>query len=102
MTRRAEPSRRVDEPVPGYYRMRLVRMGPWVPALIEHGPHGWRCSISGVSTGFPSQDPTQVTDLFKIALYGVVIKKDEYDKMMKNLHPSPRKSIKMSSEPPIF
>ncbi len=27
-------SRVIDKPQPGYYRVRMVRKGPWVPALI--------------------------------------------------------------------
>lgn len=28
---------RVDQPVAGFYRMRLVKRGPWVPVLIWYG-----------------------------------------------------------------
>ena len=50
-----------NEPVPGYYRRRLVRGGPWVPVRIWRGfdkcPHtglelerGWelRCTVNGI------------------------------------------------------
>ncbi len=99
MNRRSEPPRRVDEPQPGYYRLRLVRKGPFVPAKVECSPSGWRCSIAGMSTGFPLQDPWQVADLSKVCLFGTIITKTEYDAMMKSLHPSPRKRIDLNSEP---
>lgn len=32
-----DQSRRIDQPEPGYFRMRLVRKGPWVGARIWFG-----------------------------------------------------------------
>ena len=33
MNRRAEPSRRIDEPEPGLFKTRMVRGGPFVAAI---------------------------------------------------------------------
>ena len=33
-----QPARQVDRPQPGWFKLRLVRKGPIVPAEITHGP----------------------------------------------------------------
>lgn len=33
---RSQPSRRIDEPQPGFFRMRIIKGGPYVGAIIKY------------------------------------------------------------------
>lgn len=64
-------SRRVDEPRPGYFRMRLVRGGPYVAARIWQGKTGLLAHVNGAPT-----------DLDRVWLFGHEIDLAEYQKLM--------------------
>ncbi len=102
MTRRDEPSRRIDQPVAGFYALRLCKGGPQVCALIHHGAAGWSCSINNHATGFPNVDPWLVQDLWRIHSYGTIISHEAYLALSANPPASPDKKIDMNSEPPTF
>lgn len=50
---RNQPPRIIDQPEPGYFKMRLVKKGPWVPAAIfyEECSGLWIAQIDGVLYG---------------------------------------------------
>lgn len=100
MNRRNEPSRLIDSPEPGYFKVRLVRRGPFVGAQIIHGPHGWKAIINGESQGFPSQDHATADGVLRIWCFGVRIGKAEYDLLMKKPATSPRLPVSIHHEPP--
>ena len=63
-------TRLLNEPEPGFFKMRLIRGGPWVPAKIVYGPptdpetgealdrpHLWETWINGTLIAVPSPDP---------------------------------------------
>jgi len=57
------PPRRADIPTPGWYVLRLVRGGPWVPARITHDPAvGWTVMLNGVTDG-PAHDPWTLANM---------------------------------------
>lgn len=89
---REEP-RRIDEPEPGYFKIRLVRKGPWVPARIRHEPipcpdtgqpldrsYLWHAEIAGIHHAPPDRDPARA-GVFRIWLFGKRITEDEYRKL---------------------
>lgn len=67
---RDEPSRRIDTPEPGYFRMRLVRKGPWVGARIYRSAlfGDLRATINGHDV-----------DVFDVWTSGERISEDDYN-----------------------
>ena len=62
--------RRTDQPVPGWYTLRLCRGGPPVGAEIIHDENGqWWCSIDDVLHG-PNADPFALEALASVHAYG--------------------------------
>jgi hypothetical protein len=103
MTRQDEPPRDLANPMPGYFKIKRVKGGPWVAAVIDHGMLGWRCSINGQGSGFPNPNPFEVTDLARVYEYGVRIGAAEYLDLLRNPHPNPDKPVDMNAErPPSF
>ena len=94
-----------DNPIPGYYKRRLVRNGPWVPATIwidggERDPETGdllsdetlRCLVNG-----------RLADPYKqwTWLAGHPIKKREYDAMLKASRQAPPDSPLACPEQPV-
>lgn len=58
--------RQSDRPEPGYYLLRLVRGGSWVPAQITHSEvEGWRVMINGAWEG-PAHDPWSLPNMERV------------------------------------
>lgn len=64
--------RRIDKPIPGYFKTRMTRSGPWVPCEIRHAPATdpdtgdhldrspmWEAFRDGISIGEPSPCPVR-------------------------------------------
>lgn len=102
MTRRHEPSRRVDEPQAGYYRVRMIKGGPWVAAQVEQKLGIWSASINGVPCGAADFDPSRADGVFRVYLTGVSITKAEYDALVRSPPSSPRMPIDIGSIKPEF
>ncbi len=64
-----ENPRRVDRPVPGHFRIRLVRGGWAVPAMIEESDGLWRATIDGRVAAWVA-DPLSCADLARVWHYG--------------------------------
>lgn len=81
MPRNIEPPRTPGTIAPGWYRIRLVRNGWAVPAKIEHGPHGWRCTLDGFEKPWTT-DPFFDSDITKVLDYGLIIEEWEYTDLL--------------------
>lgn len=110
--RRNQPTRRVDQPEPGYFCIRLVKGGPWVAAEIRHIDGAWLALIDGVPKT-PHPDPAQAEDVFRIWHYGERIPNYEHAFMVqwaahvRVFQPdapeaNPTRPINVGREPPPF
>jgi hypothetical protein len=81
MNRRHEPSRRIDQPDPGFFKLRLVKRGPFVAARITYDPPLWSAEINDEPCGLHDPDPARADGVFRIWTVGVRIEKAEYDRM---------------------
>jgi hypothetical protein len=75
--RRSEPSRRIDAPEPGFFRLRLVPGGWPVPARILHDGEKWQAIIDGIAAD-PHPDPS-IAGVDRIWTSGTRIEQPEYD-----------------------
>lgn len=87
-------SRRVDEPQPGLFRIRLVRGGPWVAARIYHESARdadgnpldrsvfWWAEIDGQLVADPSPD-WSTARIDKVWLFGRSIDEAEYHHLLR-------------------
>lgn len=108
-----EAPRDVARPEPGYFRLRLVRHGPWVPARIVRRPDGqWQAIVNGESYR-ADPDPGRAPWVFRIWHGGRVIDRAAYLEMLRVKgwaqahqpdHPAanPRKPIDLTAAPPLF
>lgn len=79
------PSRQLDDPKPGYFKTKLVRGGPLVPAEIRFGqdPEApdrsplWEALINGKHVRTPSPDPVQA-GVFRIWESATPISREEF------------------------
>jgi len=76
-----EAPRAIDKPEEGFFRLRLVRGGPYVPARIAHDETGWWAEIDGQRYQ-PHPDPTHSEGVFRIWHGGRVIDEAEYRHML--------------------
>jgi hypothetical protein len=120
-----DQTRLVGHPEPGWYRVRLVRGGPWVPAriVLEPTPDPWfpenpmdrPCYWSTVVNGEPSKLTEIVPgkDVWRIHEWGERIDKETYDLMVeqaawdKRYDPAsplanPDKRVDLSTAPTFF
>jgi hypothetical protein len=75
--RNQEP-RRVDMPIAGWFRVRLVRNGWKVPALVEQNSEGmWRAIVDEQPTGW-FRDPFKSEDICRVWEFGAQIQEYEY------------------------
>lgn len=79
MTDRDQPPRRVDKPEPGYFKIRLVKHGPWVGARIYN-----RLFISDIFAVFINgvEHPNPHTSVWNVWHHGVFITKEEYERLI--------------------
>lgn len=105
-------SRVIDQPQPGFFLLRLVRKGPWVPAAICHDSDGWHAVING-ERGDSHADPAHAPGVFRIWHGGRVCTEAEYHHRLHvrawaeqhmPQHPAaqPRAAIDLQSLPPLF
>ena len=77
--------RRVDDPKPGYFKMRLAKGCPEVGAELKYGTHPdaedrsplWETWINGRLVRDPSPDPT-AAGVWRVWLHGEEIEEHEY------------------------
>ena len=98
------PSRRVDQPEPGLFRLRLVKRGPFVAARIRQDFDLFTVEIDGVMRGRPTADPLANPDLLKVWTYGRAVEADEYAAMLarRPSRPDPLRAVDPTKLPPVF
>ncbi|MFA9204885.1 MAG: hypothetical protein ACEQSH_00355 [Bacteroidia bacterium] len=113
MSRRDEPSRRVDLPEPGWFKLRLVKGGPYVPAAITRDGGAWGAIINGIRSEPTDADPARATDVFRVWHSGMRIDAAEYRHMLAVSHwakdhapddpaADPTKPIALARRPSVF
>lgn len=112
--RRSWESRRVDEPSPGFFRIRLVKGGPWVAAEIRRGEDKvWTGLIDGKPGETSSADPAAASDVFRIWHSGEFIPEHEHAYLVQRaqwcrIHQpdspeaNPTRPIDIGRQPPAF
>lgn len=93
--------RRIDQPEPGFFKIRLVRKGPWVAARISHAMAFWSATIGGEPAGAPDPDPFCAQGVSRIWESGTVITAAEYDALLANPPETPKLAINLGAMPPI-
>jgi hypothetical protein len=111
---RNQTPRRVDQPTPGLFKLRLVRGGPWVAAEIECDALGvWSATIDGERQEPPHPDPALAECVFRIWHYGQETDASEHAFLVERarwarIHApdspeaNPTRAIRIGSLPPAF
>lgn len=106
--------RAINAPEPGFFKMRLVKDGPFVPAVILYRrprdpitdevldrSQMWEAWVNGVMEKEPSPDPA-AAGVFKIWTAGKPIPAQEFERMSLASAPQPaNKSISLSELAPL-
>lgn len=111
--RRSWLSRRVDLPEQGFFRIRLVRGGPWVGAEIRCESGIWTGLIDGQPGETSDADPAAAQHVFRIWHSGEIIPEHEHAFLLSRaawarLHApddpaaNPNQPIRLDSLPPAF
>jgi hypothetical protein len=111
MNRRNEPTRTVDQPRVGLFKIKLVKGGPYVAARVYHGVRPsllgrkekvWWAMVNGHD--FPGNpDPFAAEYVMRICNYGTEITHEEYHHMLANpTHHDPNEPIDIRREPTVF
>ena len=106
---RTEPRvRTLENPQPGFFKMRQVKHGPFVVARIQRGPDGWWAEIAGNRCDEPDCDPVRALRVMDIWLTAQEIEEAEYDRLLRTSrdkrHPAsrPREPIELGKMKPLF
>jgi hypothetical protein len=87
----------IDQPEEGWYRLKMVRGGPWIGAKIWFAAKGedqtpqWQCLVNGLAA-----------DVWEVwpRVGGRGISEEEYRKLLP--HPSPGRPLDKLKTPPVF
>jgi hypothetical protein len=87
----------IDQPEEGFFRLKMVRGGPWLPVKIWFAAKGenqtpeWRCLVNGL-----------VADVWEVwpRVGGRGISEEEYKKLLP--HPLPDRPLNKLRTKPIF
>lgn len=104
--------RRVDQPEPGFFRIKLVKGGAPVAAAIYHDADGWHAEIDGKKLP-AAEDPWHAEGLARTWHYGIMVPEEEYRFMLARAaharehdptHPTanPEQPINLADLPPLF
>jgi hypothetical protein len=82
--------KRISDPVPGFFKIKLVRGGPYVAARLEFGPgvdpetgeeldrsYMWTATVAGKVPRLPSPDPVKAGAM-NVWLHGIEITEADY------------------------
>ncbi len=73
-----EAPRAIDKPEPGFFELRLVKGGPYVPARIMCDGGMWSAEIDGEQCGAPDAEPAAAAGVYRIWTAGRRITEPEY------------------------
>jgi hypothetical protein len=103
------PVRQLDTPEAGYFLLRLVRRGPFVPCAITNIFGLWQAVINGETMEPAHEDPIQATGVCRVWNYHRErINRVEYDRLLglkKNpAHPAnnPQQAVDVGAMAPLF
>lgn len=95
--------RAVDQPRAGFFMLRLVKHGPWVPACIKVDFGVFSAEIDGKPFGDANTDPLKADGVMKIWHWGREVSEAEYQAALKRtVRPDPRKPVDLRKLPPLF
>ena len=106
MDKRSWPARRIDQPQPGFYLLKLVKGGPLIAGKICQEDGFWWAEINGRIYGLPNEDPL-LADGVERCWLGTPCNETQYlaTLALKDIpgHPNstPLKPINLTSLPPI-
>jgi hypothetical protein len=103
----------VDQPKVGYFKLRLVKRGPWVGARIDQIDGKWVATIDGTEQSPGHEDPVEAKGVLKVWHAGQFISQPEYNYLVQLAawarehspdHPAanPGKPIDLATLPPVF
>ncbi len=96
-----QPPRRIDQPEPGTFKLRMVRGGPWLAGRISHGMGFWSASIGGEPCGNRHPDPAYADGVSRIWESAVRIDQAEYDALLRSPPATPDLPINLGAVAPI-
>lgn len=110
---RSEAPRRVDQPEPGLFKMRLVARGPFVAAEIHRQDDGRWCATINGAVAEAHLDPAQAEGVFRVWHYGHRIDASEHAFLVERaawarIHDpdspeaNPERPINIGALPPAF
>ena len=102
MNRHDEPPRAIADPEPGYFRIRMIKNGPFVAARIWRRLGMWCASINDIACGAEDADPAKADGVFRIWTTGTRITKPEYEALLRSPPSSPDLPIDVGSMKPEF
>ena len=73
--------RESDNPMPGWYRLRLCKQGWPVPCLLTYSRDGWQATIDGEAQE-PHPDPWHAPGVADVHHYGQRISEAEYERLL--------------------
>ena len=91
--------RRIDQPEPGCFQMKLVRGGPFIAARIHHENGLWWAVING-KAGAKASDPVNAPGVFTVWTSGRQIPEREYAQCKPVA--APDKPIDILNSPPPY
>jgi hypothetical protein len=97
----AQPPRRIDQPEPGTFKLKMIRNGPWIAGRISHAMGFWSASIGGEPCGPRHPDPFQADGVSRIWESAVRIEQAEYDALLRSPPATPDLPINLGALPPI-
>jgi hypothetical protein len=99
--RRGEPPRRIDQPAPGLFKLRLARGAPFVCAEIRYSMGFWSAAINGAPCGDRHPDPVHAAGVSRIWENGASITRAEYEALLANPPAAPDRRVDLGALPPI-
>jgi hypothetical protein len=97
----AGPSRVLDQPQPGCFRLRLVRGGPFVGACIKHALGFWSAEIDGQPCGAAHADPVQAAGVCRIWNNADSITAGEYALLLRRPPVPADQPVNLATMPPV-
>ncbi len=97
------PARVIDQPRAGFFMIRQVRKGPWVPARILVDFDAFSAEIGGKPCGAANEDPLRADGVMRIWEYGREIDEAEYWRLLgRKDAPDPSVRIDLRRKPSLY
>lgn len=93
----SRPPRIINQPRPGFFKLRLVKGGPWVPSRI----YAYRPRVAGTDH-LAAHVNGEHCEVDRVWLYGHPISEDEYRRMLSSPHAQPKRAVNLAAAAPLF